>query len=173
VKLKPIIVFITSCVINSTVTAFAIEPTNPAFGPDSPNRMVDKRIEGLMTTQGYAISNPKHPDRLSVWFVGGSIEVNEDTHRWKQVFASETIPKPKGGSFWDRSRLLKARSKMGATFSDYMEGDGKISYHLKMPVAGHEISFVEILFMDETIRVMRANTGIIYVSARIPYFPDE
>lgn len=170
--LKPTIVSIT-CVIYSTVTAFAIEPANPAFGPDSPNRMVDKRIEGLMTTQGYAISNPNHPNRLSVWFIGGSIEVNEDTHRWKKVFASETLPKAQGGSFWDRNRLLKARSKMGASSSDYMEGDGKMSYHLKKPVAGHEISFVEIVFMDETILVMRAKTGVIYVSARIPYFPDE
>jgi hypothetical protein len=149
------------------VTAFAIEPANPAFGPDSPNRMVDKRIEGLMTTKGYAISNPKHPDRPSVWFTGGSLEVNEDTGRWKQAFASETLPKPRGG------RLLKARSKIGATSSYSMEGDGKMSYHLKKPVAGHDFSFVEIIFMDETIRVMRANTGVIYVSARIPYFPDE
>jgi hypothetical protein len=162
-----------ACAINSTVTAFAIEPENPAFGPDSPNRMVDKRIEGLMTTQGYAISNPKHPDRLSVWFIGGSMEVNEDIRRWKQVFASETLPKPQEGSFWDRNRLLKARSKMGATSSDSMEEDGKMSYRLKNPVAGHEVSFVEIIFMDETVRVMRANTGVVYISARIPYFPDE
>jgi hypothetical protein len=163
------------CAANSTVTAFAIEPANSPllFGPDSPNRIVDKRIEGLMTTQGYAISNPKHPDRLSVWFTGGTIEVNEDTRRWKQVFASEHLPKPQRGLFGDRGRLQKARSKMGATSPDCMEEDGKMSYRLMKPVAGHEISFVEIIFIDETVRVMRANTGVFYVSARIPYFPDE
>ena len=41
-------------------------------------------------------------------------------------------------------------------------------YELKRPIGGHETAYVEILYMDDTIRVARANNGVIYVFARVP-----
>ena len=143
-----------------------------------------------MTTRGYAISNPHAKDQISVWFTGGSIEVCEhsSTHKWKEMFSNEEFvnfkpelqssgelhPKPGIRRLWNRSaRVNDAREKMATTISIDMEEDGRMSYSLKKPMAGHEDKYVEILFLDETLRVMRANTNVIYVCARVPYFPDE
>jgi hypothetical protein len=157
--------------------------------PKSPNHMIHEQLEGIMTTRGFGISNPHAKDQISVWFTGGSIEVggHSSTQKWKDVFSNEEfvnfkpeeqdeIKPPRRGvrRFWNRSsRVNDAREQLATTTSIEMEEDGRMTYSLKRPFAGHDKSYVEMLFLDETVRVMRANTGVIYVCARVPYFPDE
>ena len=38
---------------------------------------------------------------------------------------------------------------------------------------GHETAFVDILYLDETLRIARASSGVVYAFSRVPYFPDE
>ena len=56
-----------------------------------------RRIEGLMTTYGYALSNPDHSNRISIWFTGGTIEVipsnNDDEEAWHGIFDKSNLPK--------------------------------------------------------------------------------
>jgi hypothetical protein len=32
---------------------------------------------------------------------------------------------------------------------------------------------VDIVYLDDTLRIARASSGVVYVFARVPYFPDE
>jgi hypothetical protein len=137
------------------VTALTIEPGSQGqFGPDSPNQMVTHRLEGLMTTYGYALPNPDHPNRLSIWFTGGSLEVNDadDLDRWKQVFGSEKFPKRK---WHEQARVFGAQMAMGAQPAERMESDGKMSYQLTRPIGGHEKAHMDILYLDSTLRITR------------------
>jgi hypothetical protein len=137
------------------VTALTIEPGSQGqFGPNSPNHMVTHRLEGLMTTYGYALPNPDHPNRLSIWFTGGSLEVNDadDLDRWKQVFGCEHLPKRK---WHEQARVLGAQMAMGAQPAERMESDGKMSYHLSRPIGGHENAHMDILYLDSTLRITR------------------
>lgn len=155
---------------SSIVTAFTIEPKNEKFPPHTPNDMVDEPILGLMTTYGYVIPNPKMPNRLSVWFSGGSIEVNSDEERWRKAFDQSASPKP---TLTKMSRIFGAKVQIGASPAEEMESDGKMSYELSRPLGGHDKCYIDILYLDETLRISRANTGAVYVCARVPYFPDE
>lgn len=163
----------------NTVCAFTIEaaresPSNQhAFGNNPPNLGVEQPIQGLMTTFGYAISNPNDSSQLSIWFTGGSLEVHDvDGHvqQWKHIFEGENQPKRKQQGFWKR-RLSKSQEK-GISLPE-LEGDGKMTYEILKPFAGHDSSYVNVLYMDEALLVTKANTGPIYVSARVPVFPDE
>jgi hypothetical protein len=163
----------------NTVCAFTIEQTRESpsnsqiFGVESPNLDVYEPIQGLMTTYGYAISNPHDSSQLSIWFTGGSLEVHDVDGRlqqWKRIFEDENRPKRKQQAFWKR-RLNKARDR-GISLSE-LEEDGKMTYSIMKPFAGHDRSYINVLYMDETLLVTKANTGPIYVSARVPVFPDE
>jgi hypothetical protein len=155
---------------SSIVTAFTIEPKSKTLGPHSPNDIVDQPILGLMTTYGHVLPNPGMPNRLSVWFSGGSIEVNTDEMRWKKVFDEKNTPKRK---FKEKARVFGAKILMGASPAEQMEADGKMSYELSRPMGSHDKFYIDVLYLDETLRIARANTGAVYVFARVPYFPDE
>ena len=171
-----------------TVTAFSIEPASavPFISGDislkSSNQAVTKPNEGLMTTHGYIIDNPSISNRLSVWFTGGCIEIDQesDLQRWKDIFEScnlvDSHNKQKSRrflSFWEKRRRRKQKDRGVILAEGGMEDDGRLSYQITKPFGGHDLSYVDILYMDDTLRVMNANTGPIYVFARIPYFPDE
>lgn len=152
------------------MTAFTIEAHKTSFGPDSPNLVVDRPIEGLLTTFGYILPNPEKRNRLSIWFTGGTIEVNEDHQRWHKVFGQSKLPKR---NLKEQIRVLGAKIAMGATPPEKMEQDGRMCYHLNRPFGGHEIAYVDIVYLDDTLRIARASSGVVYVFARVPYFPDE
>ena len=125
-----------------------------------------------MTTYGYALSNPDEPHRISVWFTGGCIEVTnpQDLPKWKEVFNPETMP---SRSLRENANLLGAKFLLGASPSDVMEPDGKLSYTLDRPIGGHSTAYIDNLYLDETLRICRSKNGDVYVMARVPYFPDE
>lgn len=152
------------------MTAFTIEPRNPTLDPDCPNTHVDRPIEGLMTTYGYVLPNPENPSRLSIWFTGGTIEVNTDPQRWKKVFSPDRLQKRK---LKERTRLLGAKLIMGATPAEGMEADGKMTYHLNRPIGGHDRAYVDLIYLDENLRIAKSHSGVVYVFSRVPYFPDE
>jgi len=141
------------------VTAFTIEVPSEhepeKFGPTSPNRLVDRPVEGLLTTRGFALPDPDIPNRLTIWFTEGSIEVESDERRWKKIFTSSnqqaTVPPEK----------------------PQMESDGRMSYKLTRPIGGQDKSYIDVLYIDESMRIMKSNRGEVYVFARVPYFPDE
>jgi hypothetical protein len=119
---------------------------------------------------GYILPNPEKPNRVSIWFTGGSIEVNDDPRRWHKVFDNATLPKRKCK---EQFRVLGAKLAMGAVLPQKMEEDGKMTFDLTRPLGGHETAYVDIVYLDETLRIARAKSGVVYVFARVPHFPDE
>jgi hypothetical protein len=103
------------------------------------------QIQGLMTTYGYVLTHPEKADRLNIWFTDGSLEVvhKEDALAWYNIFKGEMS----------------------------LESDGKMSYHLPQPV--HRGAYVDFLYLDETLRIVRSSDGLVYALSRVPYFPDE
>lgn len=164
------------------VTAFTIEPHSPSFGPSSPNLLVQTPIRGIMTTQGYALSDPTNPDRLSVWFSGGKMECGESRRSskfkvWKRIFGDDASggksskkkkQKPRR-TFREGVMVNAARLLMGAEgYNDGMdEESGEMSYTFSRPVGGHGKAYVDILHLDDHHRVMRGHAGTLYVFARV------
>jgi hypothetical protein len=96
--------------------------------------------------------------------------VKDDPKRWHKVFDSAKMPKR---TFKEQTRCLFAKVAMGAVLPQEMEEDGKMTFDLTRPIGGHETAYVDIVYLDETLRIARAKSGVVYVFARVPHFPDE
>jgi len=159
------------------VVAFTIEPHSPSFGADSPNRVVSFPIRGIMTTYGYVLPDPITPDRLSVWFSGGKISCGEDkeSHQfqlWKEIFGCHSKSKGRKRrrrTFREGAMVFAAQMMMGATGYDNAmdEETGELSYTFTRPVGGHAKNYVDILHLDDRIRIMRGHAGTTYAFARL------
>ncbi|KAL7468514.1 hypothetical protein ACHAXS_011801 [Conticribra weissflogii] len=169
------------------VTAFTIEPYSPQFGPDSPNKLVMSPIRGILTTEGFALPDPNKPDRLSVWFSGGRIECGEpkDSHEfeiWKYIFGGCNAGASKSNrrrppdrllskrrTFREGAFVLAAKLMLGASgYNDGMDEDtGEMRYSFSRPIGGHGKTYVDILHLDDNIRVMRGHAGTVYAFSRI------
>jgi len=138
------------------VTAFTIDNKNPSSVP----------MRGVMTTYSYMLPDPNTPNRMTVFFTGGLLEPNDETDRdeWKRVFGVD-VPKR---FLSERARVLAAKLLLGASVPDKMEEDGTMSYYLKRPIGGHGTTFVDVIYLDETLRVMQGQTGSLYVLSRVP-----
>jgi len=111
------------------VTAFNIESDASQFGASSPNHAVYRPIRGIMTTYGYVLPDPVTPNRLSIWFNGGTMEATDnevDVQEWKRLFGG-VFPRRQ---LQEKASLLAAKLLLGAIVPDKMETDGSMSYYL-------------------------------------------
>lgn len=151
-------------------------PSQSGGTKGGPNNEVRRPIRGVQTTHGYILPDPRTPNRLSVWFTGGTLEpattnddgVGEDLEEWGRLFTSGCSKEQEG-----RARSLAARVLLGADLPDRMEGDGTMRCHLRQPIGGHSMSYVDVLYLDETLRVLRGHHGTVYISARVPTVPED
>lgn len=129
---------------------------------------VPRPIRGILTTQGYSIPDPNVPNRLSIWFSGGSLEVQDeakDVDEWKRIFDADSAPER---DLREYANILAAKVLLGALVPEKLEADGTMNFSLKRPIGGHGSVYVDILFMDDTLRVMRGHHGSVYVCIRVP-----
>mmetsp|Transcript_5893 Transcript_5893/g.8668 ORF Transcript_5893/g.8668 Transcript_5893/m.8668 type:complete len:123 (+) Transcript_5893:1063-1431(+) len=107
-----------------------------------------------------------HQIDLQFFFTGGLLEPNGETDvtEWKNIFG-EAAPKR---LLSERARLLAAKVLLGASVSDAMEDDGSMSYFLKRPIGGHGSTYMDVIYLDETLRVMKSQTDTYYVFSRVP-----
>ena len=148
------------------VAAFTIEPASASF-PDAPNKDVHRPIRGIMTTYGYSLPDPKVENRHSIWFTGGKIEPNnseQDIFAWKRLFALH----PPKHSFGEKAKLLAVKLLMGATVPEKMDEDGSMSYAFTRPLGGHGMAYVDVVYLDETLRIVKGHRGTIMVFSRLP-----
>ena len=166
------------------VTAFTIEPRNSLkYGPIDSNQEVDRPVEGLLTTKGFALPDPDIPNRLIIWFIEGSIEVvdADDQQRWKRIFDStknvafdpEDYSRRGGESLHHHGASVLASGRSDKETATIMEPDGRISFKLSGPIGGRETSYIDVMYLDESMRVVKSNRGDVYIFARLPPFPDE
>lgn len=151
--------------LHSIVTAFTIEPHLPAY-PTAPNKDVRRPIRGLMTTHGYTLPDPEIPNRHSVWITGGRIEPNDDPvdqREWKRQFAMN----PPKHALGEKAKLLAVKLLMGATIPTKVEEDGSLQYEFTRPLGGHGISYVDLLYVDESLRIVRGHRGTVFVFSKL------
>ena len=167
--------------VHSIVVAFTIEPNQtrtgrqvpPSKGNNKQDEFVIRRpIRGIMTNYGYILPDPEVPNRLSIWFTGGALEVNDeqDLEEWKKIFDESTVPKRDMREF---ARLLAAKVLLGAHASDVVEPDGTMSYALKRPIGGHGSAFCDVLFQDDSLRIMLGHRGSLFVFLKVTSADDE
>ena len=107
------------------------------------------------------VPHPEQPNRLLAWFSHGSFEVNDDEHdqqTWRHVL--------------ERTMAASAFQSTSPTRLE-VEADGKLSFQIPRNDDARESMYLDVLYLDDTIRVLRGNRGTIFVMARVPYFPDE
>ncbi|KAL3924198.1 MAG: hypothetical protein SGILL_001189 [Bacillariaceae sp.] len=147
------------------VTAFTIEPSLASF-PDAPNKDVSRPIKGIMTTYGYSLPDPNKANRHSIWFTGGRIEPNNDVKditAWKRLFALH----PPQHSFGEKAKLLAVKLLMGATVPEEMAEDGSMEYSFSRPLGGHGMAYVDVIYLDDSMRIVRGHRGTTFVFSRV------
>jgi hypothetical protein len=135
--------------------------------------VVRKPIRSLLTNHGYCIPDPDVPNRLSVWFTGGCLEVQDETEdlaEWKHLFDEKEVPRRGIGEV---ARVLAAKVLLGASMSSEMSDDGSLSYSLKRPIGGHSQVFCDVLYADDTMRILRGHQGTTFVFSRVPTFSND
>ncbi|KAL7576064.1 hypothetical protein ACA910_000848 [Epithemia clementina (nom. ined.)] len=148
------------------VTALTIEPHLAAW-PQAPNKDVRRPIRGIMTTTGYILPDPDTPNRNSVWITGGRIEPNDDVvdqQEWIRQFGKNP---PKHGLV-EQAKLLAVKLLMGATVPDHMAEDGTMDYTFQRPLGGHGLAYVDTLYVDESLRIVKGHRGTIFVFFKLP-----
>lgn len=170
------------------VVAFVIEPNQDRHGnqigevrdtdgantdknkrhhPRHRHRPITRPIRGIMTNLGFMLPDPKTPNRMSVWFTEGQLEVNdeeEDLKEWQRIFDNRGAPKR---ALRERAHMLAAKLFLGADVPDQMDEDGTKRYELKRPIGGHGLAFTDVLYLDDDLRILRGHHGQIYVCARV------
>jgi hypothetical protein len=158
----------------SIVTAFTIEPHQQEF-PTAPNVAIRRPILGIMTTYGYILPDPTVPNRLSIWFTGGRIEPNdamEDQREWRRFFGNHANLTPR--SISEKLRCFAANLLMGANPPTSMNADdASMEFDFQRPLGGHGVAYVDVLYLDDTLRVVRGHRGTIFCFARIPETSTE
>ena len=107
------------------------------------------------------------PNRLSIWFTGGKLKPNNedyDIHEWKRVFGA---PQPQR-TLAEKARVLAASLLMGARVPITMEDDGTMEYTFTRPIGGHGVAYVDVIYLDNSLRIVRGHRGTFFVFTRIP-----
>ena len=81
---------------------------------------------------------------------------------WSALFSKGKWRKTLG----ERARAMAAKLLLGAEIPNKMEDNGHMEYSLHRPVGGHSKVYVEVLYLDEDILIMRGHRGTIYAMAR-------
>mmetsp|Transcript_35480 Transcript_35480/g.85605 ORF Transcript_35480/g.85605 Transcript_35480/m.85605 type:complete len:181 (-) Transcript_35480:247-789(-) len=81
---------------------------------------------------------------------------------WTAMFSKGKWRKSLG----ERARAMAAKLLLGADVPNKMEEDGHMEYTLHRPVGGHGKVYVDVLYLDEDILIMRGHHGTIYAMAR-------
>lgn len=156
------------------ITAFKVEPNHPAYGSRSSNASVLKPIKGVMTTYGYVLPDPDIPSRLTVWFSGGKMELGSGSGAsddgsaasWEKIFGSANLPKR---NLTEQIKMLTVKLLMGAQVNETLnKDDGSLSFSFSRPVGGHGKTYVDVVYLDETLRIVRGHRGTVFVFARVP-----
>lgn len=143
-------------------TAFTVEDDQSSTSSGPP-------LRGLMSTFGFTLPDPSVHNRLTVWFTGGLLEeVPHKTQKsfpsehWKRIFSN---PGQRTVGSW--ARIIAANLLLGINTADCMdEVDGSLEYRFSRPLGGHGRAYLDILYLDRDLRIMRGHHGTIYVCCR-------
>jgi hypothetical protein len=119
------------------------------------------------------VPDPNVPNRLSIWFSSGRLEVQDETEdlaEWKHLFDEKEAPRR---SIGELARVVAAKILLGADIASEMNDDGTLSYNLKRPIGGHSQVFCDVIYADDTMRILRGHHGSTFVFSRVPNFSSN
>ena len=134
----------------------------------SDDYVLKRPLHCLLRNTGYCLPDPDVPNRLSVWFTGGTLKLQDDggdLSEWKELFDPSTAPRR---DLSEMARVLAARILVGAHLPQDMQEDGTMQYSLRRPIGGHGKVFCDVLFADDSLRILRGHRGSIFVSTKVP-----
>jgi hypothetical protein len=145
------------------IVAFTIEANQTRRGtaPIAGEYAIQRPIRALLTNHGFCIPDPSEPNRLSVWFSGGTLEAVDEEREWQTLF--QETPRRDLGEY---ARVLAAKFLLGAQRLE--NDDGTYSYRLNRPIGGHGQVFCDVLYADDDFRIVRGHHGSIFVFRRVP-----
>eukprot|EP00968_Pinguiococcus_pyrenoidosus_P008924 scaffold667_cov262-Pinguiococcus_pyrenoidosus.AAC.5 len=116
-------------------------------------------LEAHMVNEGYCGPSEEDPNRLNVIFTKGYMRPcpGVNMKSWRETFGGEMKLRKR-----DRLSLFFGKLFMGLVPTG-MENDGTLFYEVQRPPAG----YLDILFLDDTMRVTRGNKGSIVVVERV------
>lgn len=125
------------------------------------------KFKGQMKNYGMCKPDPKNPDRLEVWFTGGSFMPAADMDpalldQWKKTFgAAFGAKKP---TIIGRFTNWAMKMMMGLKRPEGVNSDGSMTYEMAQAPHG----YTDILYMDDDLRITKGNRGTIVVVDRPP-----
>lgn len=172
----------------SIIVAFTIQANQTRLGTEPSGEekdfVIPRPVRGLITNHGYMVDDPNTTNRSSIWFSGGSIEVQDeiaDSELWRQIFDESMVPRRDSMS---TANVLAARlllgahtttsspvSSVAANPSEDIQAEAGLptmSYFFKRPIGGHGEVYCDVLYADETLRITQGHRGSIFVSTRVP-----
>ena len=136
-------------------------------GSSKKQYVVPRPVKGVILNEGFCVPDPMVANRISIWFIGGKLAVEDlerDLDEWTRIFDRAMAPR-RGTK--EMARVLAAKLLLGAQVPDKLNAnDGSMSYQLTRPIGGHGSVYVDVLYCDESLRIMRGHHGSIYVSIR-------
>lgn len=149
----------------SIIASFTIEGSSETSSfviPSQPR----EALHGIMINYGYCLPDPDHPDRKSIWFTGGTIEPADENRldEWKKVFGTKTDITAATNE-GDEAKALASKILLGIVHEE-MDEKGIIGYHLNKPIGGHGLAYVDVVYIDDDLRIMRGHSGSVYVLKR-------
>jgi len=133
------------------------------------NKEKDMKPKGLMTITGFILPDPFSSNRHSIWFTGGILEEDKDpgspvSKSWSHFFGA-TVPEEK--TLQHKAWALASNLLLGTVLPDEMdEVDGSLEFKLLRPIGGHGKQYIDHIYMDENMRIVRGHTGSIMVLTR-------
>eukprot|EP00573_Skeletonema_grethae_P002474 CAMPEP_0201690372 /NCGR_PEP_ID=MMETSP0578-20130828/3817_1 /ASSEMBLY_ACC=CAM_ASM_000663 /TAXON_ID=267565 /ORGANISM="Skeletonema grethea, Strain CCMP 1804" /LENGTH=837 /DNA_ID=CAMNT_0048175337 /DNA_START=121 /DNA_END=2634 /DNA_ORIENTATION=+ len=145
-----------------------------------------KRMRAVMSVKGYILPDPEVKNRLTVWFTGGSLgpaklssndgdETDDEEgnisaegndygglDEWNSIFGKGKWRR----ALSERARGMAAKVLLGVDAPSKMEEDGQLGYSLNRPVGGHGKAYIDVLYLDDDLLIMKGHHGTIYAMAR-------
>mmetsp|Transcript_3920 Transcript_3920/g.9254 ORF Transcript_3920/g.9254 Transcript_3920/m.9254 type:complete len:328 (-) Transcript_3920:164-1147(-) len=120
-----------------------------------------KGLKGVMTNFGYALPDPDTPNRMTIFFTGGESRPADaaDIAKWREQFGEA---QGKMG-FRDKVTSWLGGQMMGLQVPTGIDSLGVARYAFKKPIGGHGKTFLDVLYLDDDLRIARGNKGSITV----------
>jgi len=153
------------CTYN-TVCAFTMERALPAF-PNAPNaHLQQQQCRGILSTQGYIVADPDTPNRHTVWITEGNMHANDapqDLQVWKDFFNAQLSTVPPS-----RAQSLLARQLRRSGVDHQVDPQSfQQSYRFRRALGGHGLAYVDTLYVDQSLRIIRGHRGTLFVFSRM------
>lgn len=119
-------------------------------------------LQGIV--RNFGVCEPTADNILQVQFTGGTLAPQEQTEMevWQAVFGEQSKPATRG--FKEKLMLAVSRMMFGLVPPEGMDRKtGRVSFKMQRSAKGK----VEVLYLDEELRITRGNRGTVVVCERL------